>query len=130
MINVLYRGKRKYKNDWVEGLPIIGVFGDLLIQDIINHWDKQYIIDPNSIGEFTGKEDKNNKKIFEGDIVRIFDKHYPNHKSDYKVYWGDYAWSLISATGDGDDYGPFTRKFGLPNDVYEVIGNTYNRNDY
>ena len=32
-------------------------------------YNKQYLVDPYTVGEFTGMRDKHGKKIFEGDIV-------------------------------------------------------------
>lgn len=47
-------------------------------------YNKQYLVDPYTVGEFTGMRDKHGKKIFEGDIVRIYDGDYEEY-SDQQV---------------------------------------------
>ena len=81
MREILFRGKRADNGEWVYGSLITerNMFdGNLMtmhIQDIEEPYDDN-LIDDETVGQFTGLTDKNGVKVFEGDIVRIFDGEY------------------------------------------------------
>lgn len=97
-------------------------------------YNKQYLVDPYTVGEFTGQYDKNNKKIYEGDIVRWEYPDYDNYtgwrgtvKNVCKVTF-EYGSFRINAypynLGSCEDFFEDEETYGL-----EVIGNIYFNSD-
>lgn len=83
--------------------------------------NKQHRVRPETIGQFVGLEDKNGKKIFEGDIVWHIDQKYG--EMTYKVFFRNGIFCLRGLSGyDKGDV--FSIEFLLENNV--VIGNIHN----
>jgi len=79
MREILFRGKRTDNGEWVEGWYVYGpkntgshfivsynAYGTIL-------W---YEVDPATVGQYVGRGDKNDKRIFEGDIVEYQGRRY------------------------------------------------------
>lgn len=66
----LYRAKQKGNEKWVRGyLYRISEHQNPFIM-IKDRHAESYEVDPETVGQYTGKDDKNEVKIFESDIVR------------------------------------------------------------
>ena len=76
---ILFKGKREDTKEWVYGyyVRLPDAAGSVhMMHAPANNPDesnKAFYIDPETLGRFTGKLDKNGAKIFEGDKVKIYD---------------------------------------------------------
>lgn len=105
MREILFRGKYSKKSpDWIEGS--FHRDEDTNICEIAYRYYKKEgetkagiwvygVVDPETVGQYTGLKDKNGKKIFEGDIVRLTDEHNEMEWTAVVVFGnpnGDYNW--------------------------------------
>ena len=81
-----------------------------------------YVI-PETVGQFTGKYDKNAVKIYEGDIITI---HYDMDEKSNAVGYGTIKYCPKEAASKIDEgWGPTLLLASLLSDQIEVIGNKF-----
>lgn len=73
---ILFRGKHIHALPGNRHLEGLWIYGHLCDESHINSpkLEGEFLIDPETICEYTGLIDKNNRKIFEGDIVECSKK--------------------------------------------------------
>ena len=101
MREILFRGKREYTGEWIEGYLYITQRGQYEISRYSKSYDcERYtsVVIPSTVGQYTGLTDKNGKKIFEGNIIDTPDRlvkvvwfegnaQFDLHFIRYKYFW-------------------------------------------
>jgi uncharacterized phage protein (TIGR01671 family) len=125
MREILFRGKRIDNGEWVEGYYVYDESGQTTeeptayIVSLNTHpcgWSLiPYKVIPETLGQYTGLTDKNGKRIFEGDIVKLTLK---DGVELGEIDWSDYLMRFTFVSPEG--------RYGFDRDcVFEVIGNIH-----
>lgn len=148
MREILFRGKRVDNGEWVEGQTIVVIHqddNDLIFMPqhgedvkadpmegndraLTSIYGNYYQILPQTVEQYTGLTDKNGRKIFEGDILKIVHKYQSPFDDDTKEYT-DITTDVVFFDDEGlcFSYGesPFLCVADNVTAEYEVVGNIH-----
>lgn len=129
MREIKFRGFNRKNRKWLHGYYFVNRGEHFIVTDgtadpFSAHED--YIIDPDTLGQFTGLNDRNGKEIYEGDIVKFHfmtsnscsTKLFPTEKFFGKITTDKY--NLLSIFSNG-------MKIHIENAIKygEIIGNIH-----
>jgi uncharacterized phage protein (TIGR01671 family) len=133
MRNIIFRGKRINRNgEWGYGdLRRYGGNTWVFPHDKDTAYDAD-MVDPKTVGEFTGFHDKSGRGIFEGDIIAYDYRHYYGTKRlTGQVIWRPGGF-IITVYLDAVISIPLGFLYGddIKENTIEIVGNIHDMPDY
>ena len=130
MREIKFRGLREGINDWV--------YGDLIHYNELTsirfyttlYGGEEYIVNPESVGQFTGlPPDKNGNLAFKDDVLKVSILREDGRQEEgvLKIVWDDFAFCLESISGNIGDCWLSILSENIVGQIseYEVIGNIH-----
>lgn len=120
---IIFRGKRLDNGEWVYGSLVTFNGFHVIVDHHTPNGDEVRVI-ANTVGQYTGLQDKNGKEIWEGDIVmaETNDEDHPMSELPFVIVFSDGAFCIAE-----DEESPWA-----PIDTFmdmEVIGNIHDNPD-
>lgn len=118
MREILFRGKRTDNGEWVEGFYLFTKENTHPV--IIDTECCSHIVVPETVGQYTGQDDRNGRKIFEGDIFK-------GKFSNYVFWFEESETTFVYGSSYKGEYKiqPFRQTLR----EIELIGNIYDNPD-